>query len=61
MIEGEFTGYRLSSGVDKPRWFSFYGIEELEQLLKNHGFDIIYFEDFKNGSKIYLNYIAKKI
>lgn len=61
MIEGETEGYRESSGVNKPRWFSFYTKEELELLLKNHGFDIIYFETFKPKSKNYLNFIAKKL
>lgn len=61
MIEGDFNGYRESSGVNMLRWFSFYTREEIEKLLKNHGFDIIYFETFKPKSKNYLNFIAKKI
>lgn len=61
MIEGDFNGYRESSGVNMPRWFSFYTKDELERLLKNHGFDIIYSESFKPKSKDYLNFIARKI
>jgi len=61
MIEGETEGYRESSGVNMPRLFSFYTKEELELLLNKHGFEIIYFETFKPGSKNYLNFIAKKI
>lgn len=61
MIEGEKEEYRESSGVNMPRLFSFYTKEELELLLKKHGFEIIYFETFKPGSKNYLNFIAKKI
>ena len=61
MIEGETEEYRESSGVKLPRLFSFYSKEEIEFLLKKHGFKIIYFETFKPGSKNYLNFIAKKI
>lgn len=60
MIEGEFDGYRSSSGVDLPRWFSFYTKEEIENALKKHGFDIVYFCEFKPATKNYLNFIAKK-
>lgn len=61
MIEGEKEEYRASSGVDKPRYFAFYKKQELENLLKEFGFEIIYFEEFKPGSKNYLNFISKKI
>lgn len=61
LIEGEFEGYRESSGVDMPRWFSFYTKKEIEELLKNNGFEIIYFDIFKPGSRNYLNFIARKI
>lgn len=61
MIEGETEGYRESSGVNMPRLFSFYTKQELELLLKKHGFEVLYFETFKPGSKNYLNFIAKKI
>ncbi len=61
MIEGDFEGYRESSGVNLPRWFTFYTKAELEQALVHHGFEIIYFEQFKPGSKNYLNFIARKV
>jgi SAM-dependent methyltransferase len=64
MIEGDVELYRESSGVGKPRWFSFYKKEELEDLLRQNGFETIYFEEFvygKNHPKSYLNYIAKVI
>jgi ubiquinone/menaquinone biosynthesis C-methylase UbiE len=60
MIEGEAEEYRESSGVDLPRWFSFYTKEEIENLLAKHGFDVVYFETFKPKSKRYLNFISKK-
>lgn len=61
LIEGETEGYRESSGVNKPRWFSFYTKPEVEELLQKNGFKIIYFEEFKPNSKNYLNFIAQKI
>lgn len=60
LIEGETELYRESSGVDKPRWFSFYKREEIEKLLNEHGFETVYFESFKPKSKNYLNFIARK-
>ncbi len=60
LIEGEEEGYRESSGVSMPRWFSFYTKEEIEKLLEEHNFKVLYFEEFKPGSKNYLNFIAKK-
>lgn len=69
LMEGESEGYRENLGTDMPRWFSFYTKEEVEKLLKEHGFNILYFETFKpepkprskNRSKNFLNFIAKKI
>lgn len=61
MIEGEGEGYRETSGVGEPRWFSFYGKQELEELLQANGFRIVYFEEFKPRSKNYLNFIAVKV
>ncbi len=60
LIEGDTEEYRDSSGVNMPRWFSFYKKEEIEQLLARHGFEILYFEQFKPRSKNYLNFIAQK-
>lgn len=60
LIEGHFDDYRESSGINMPRWFAFYSKEEVEALLSLHGFEIIHFEQFKPGSKNYLNYICKK-
>lgn len=59
LIEGEAEEYRESSGVNMPRWFSFYKKEEVEKLLPDHGFEIVYFEQFKPRTKNYLNFIAK--
>lgn len=60
LIEGDVELYRESSGIGMPRWFSFYQKSEIEELLKECGFDILYFEKFKPASKNYLNFIAKK-
>jgi ubiquinone/menaquinone biosynthesis C-methylase UbiE len=61
LIEGDGELYRESSGVNLPRWFSFYKKHEVEDLLKMYGFEILYFEIFKPSSKNYLNFIAKKV
>ncbi len=59
MIEGDTEEYRVTSKVIEPRWFSFYNRNELETLLKENGFDILYFEQFKRNTKNYLNFIAR--
>jgi ubiquinone/menaquinone biosynthesis C-methylase UbiE len=60
LIEGQEEMYRESSGVKQPRWFSYYAKEEIEVLLKEYSFDVLYFEQFKPGSKNYLNFISQK-
>lgn len=60
MIEGEFDGYRSSSGIDAQRWFSFYTKSEIEEILERNGFEIVYFAEYKPGTKNYLNFIAIK-
>ncbi len=60
MIEGEFDAYRESSDIHLLRWFSFYSKAELEELLKSHGFEIVYFSEYRPGTKNYLNFIAVK-
>ncbi|MEK7464334.1 MAG: class I SAM-dependent methyltransferase [Patescibacteria group bacterium] len=60
LIEGTTELYRESSGIGKPRWFSFYTKEEIVNLLNKHGFRENYFEQFKVGAKTYLNFISKK-
>lgn len=61
LIEGDDELYRESSGISLPRWFSYYRKDEVEDLLRIHGFAQVYFEQFKPASKNYLNFIAKKI
>ncbi len=61
LIEGESEEYRESSGVNMPRWFSFYLKEELEHILKNQGFKILFFEKIKPRTKSYLHFIVQKI
>lgn len=60
MIEGGAEIYRESSGMGKPRLFSFYQKDELENILKQAGFEVVYFEQFQPGSKNYLNFICRK-
>ena len=60
MIEGEGESYRESSGVNQPRWFSYYTKEELEDLLSKHGFSVEYFETIQPRKKKYLHFIAIK-
>jgi len=59
MIEGETEEYRESLKVGAPRLFSYYKKEEVEELLHDHGFEVVYFETFKPGSRNYLNFIAR--
>ena len=61
LIEGKTELYRLSSGVGKPRWFSFYTQKEVENILHKNSFKVIYFEEFKVNTKNYLNFIAAKM
>ncbi|MEK7471636.1 MAG: class I SAM-dependent methyltransferase [Patescibacteria group bacterium] len=60
MIEGDFEGYRESSGVNMPRWFSRYTEAELQELLEGNGFIVDYLEKFQPNSTIYLNFICTK-
>lgn len=60
LIEGNDERYRESSGINLPRWFSYYQKEEVENLVREQGFTILYFEQFKPASKNYLNFICRK-
>jgi len=59
LIEGESELYRESSGVGKPRWFSFYTKDEIEKFLARYNFRVEHFETFTPGTKNYLNFIAR--
>jgi len=61
LIEGDTEGYKESSGINQPRWFSFYRKEEVESLCKEYGFELVYFETFTPRSKNYLNFIFRKV
>lgn len=61
MIEGEQELYRHSSGVHLPRYFAFYSEKELTDILKKHGFKMIYFESFKPRNHRYLNYVCQLV
>lgn len=60
MIEGTIEEYRETEKVPLTRWFSFYTTQEIEELLRQHHFAVVYFEVFKPRTKNYLNFIAKK-
>ncbi len=60
LIEGDTEEYKESSGVDMPRWFSFYQKDEVIDLCKEHGFELVYYKTFKPRSKNYLNFIFRK-
>ncbi|MEK7632858.1 MAG: class I SAM-dependent methyltransferase [Patescibacteria group bacterium] len=60
MREGDFDGYRPSSEIDAPRWFSFYSKTELEEILVRNGFEIVHFAEYTPGTKNYLNFIVQK-
>ncbi len=61
LIDGVVEGYCETKKVDSPRWFSFYIKTEVENLLKQFGFEIVYFEQFKPRTHNYLNFISRKI
>jgi ubiquinone/menaquinone biosynthesis C-methylase UbiE len=60
LIEGETEGYRESSGIAMPRWFSYFTEDEVEIILDRAGFTIVHFDKFMPNSKNYLNFIFKK-
>lgn len=60
LIEGDTEEYKKSSGVDLPRFFSFYRKAEVVDLCNTHGFTLVHFEEFKPRSKNYLNFIFSK-
>ena len=61
LIEGEGEIYKETAGVNMPRLFSFYKGDEVKELLKRNGFELLFFQTFKPGSKNYLNFIFKKL
>jgi ubiquinone/menaquinone biosynthesis C-methylase UbiE len=61
MIEGDKEEYRESSEIKMLRFFSFYKKEELEALLKQFDFEVVYFEEFQPKSKNYLNFICRNV
>ncbi len=60
LIEGDEEKYSYSSGGDTPRYFAYYQKHEIEALLTTSGFEIIFFEEFRPGSRNYLNYLLRK-
>ncbi len=60
LIEGDTESYRESSGVNQPRWFSYFTQKEIEDLLEKHGFTAFYFDSFQPKSKSYLHFLSRK-
>lgn len=60
MIIGEGEGFRLSAGVDRPRWFSYYSKEELHQSLSEAGFKISGYDTIQPRTSQYAHIIAEK-
>jgi len=59
LIEGEGEIYKTSAGIDKPRLFTYYERDEIRKILKNAGFEPVYFEEFIPRSRTYLNFLLK--
>ncbi|OGL95332.1 hypothetical protein A2348_01365 [Candidatus Uhrbacteria bacterium RIFOXYB12_FULL_58_10] len=45
--------------VTLPRLFSYYQKDEVEGILNDLDFDVVYFEQFKPGKHNYLNFVAQ--
>lgn len=60
MIEGNGEEYKKTSGVQSPRWFSYYTEHELQDLVEEQGFEIVFQEKIQPRSTAYLQLIAKK-
>ena len=59
LIEGEGEEYKESAKVTLPRLFSYYQKDEVEGILNDLDFDVVYFEQFKPGKHNYLNFVAQ--
>lgn len=60
MIEGQGEGNRFSSGVNRPRYFTYYSKEEIESCFLTVGFNPFFFQSFQPRSKNYLHFLAQK-
>lgn len=60
MVLGEGEGYRESSEIKSPRWFAYYSLDELKNILLAANFEIISSDEFKPKSKTYLNILVRK-
>mgnify|MGYP001601651957 CR=1 FL=1 len=61
LIEGKEELYlENSGGMGRPRWFSFYTKNEVEELLTQNGFIMLYFEEFRPKTRNYLNFVFRK-
>lgn len=61
LIEGDTEEYKESSGISLPRLFSFYKKDEVIDICKRHGFELVHFEVYKPRSKSYINFIFRKL
>jgi SAM-dependent methyltransferase len=60
VIEGDAELYKESAGVNRPRWFSYYRKDEIEDLVVDKGFELVFFDAFQPRHSRYLNFIFKK-
>jgi ubiquinone/menaquinone biosynthesis C-methylase UbiE len=60
LIEGDEELYKENMGKGNLRLFSYFKKEEVEDILREEGFELVYFEIFKPGSRNYLNFIFRK-
>jgi ubiquinone/menaquinone biosynthesis C-methylase UbiE len=60
LIEGSTESYRESSGVNQPRWFSYYSHTEVMELLQEFNFKFLHSKSFKPKSKNYLHFLSRK-
>jgi len=61
LIEGTEEIYTNNMMGDAPRFFAYYKKRELEEILFDAGFEILYFEAFRPSSRRYLNFVMRKI
>jgi len=61
LIEGNTEEYKESMGVNLPRFFAYYTKKEVEEILKDAGFEVFHFETFKPKTSNYLHFLARKL
>ncbi len=59
LIEGDTEEYRESEKIPLPRFFRYYQQKEVEDILGELGFQIVYTQKIRPGKRNYLHIIAK--